>query len=437
MSNLLALRGPMIWFEGSPFEHGDSALKHDSDGLLIIADGVITARGHAPSLLPGLAPDVEVVHHPGGLITPGFVDTHLHLPQLGVMGAYGRQLLDWLRDYTFPNEARFADPTVCDAEATIFLDALAQHGVTTGCVFGTVHRGSVDALFEKALARNVRIVAGKVLMDRNCPDNLSDTAQTGFDDSQALIDRWHGKGRLRYAVTPRFSPTSTPEQLEAAGALVARTPGVHVQSHISENTDEVAWVADLFPGSKHYLDTYARHGLLGRRAIYAHGIHLTDDEWALLHASDTALAHCPTSNLFLGSGLFDLARATTGPAPVRVGLASDIGGGTSLSPLQTMGEAYKVAQLRGHSVSAAQLWWLHTVGAAESLDMADKVGNLAPGMEADLVVLDGAHLPLVAHRLQRVQSVHELLFYYAACGDDRLVKETRVAGQVAWSRPGA
>lgn len=424
----------MIWFDGSPFERGDDALQHDSDGLLVMRDGRIVARGPAHALWPEWSGRAEVVHHPTGLIAPGFVDTHLHLPQLGVMGAYGRQLLDWLRDYTFPNEARFADPQVCTQEAGVFLDALESHGVTTGCVFGTVHPGSVDALFEEALARDVRIIAGKVMMDRNSPDDLSDTAQTSHDESDALIRRWHGRGRIRYAVTPRFAPTSTPAQLEAAGALVAAHPGVHVQSHVSENLDEVAWVADLYPRARDYLDVYARCGLLGRRAIYAHGIHLTDAEWDTLHATDTALAHCPSSNLFLGSGLFDLARCAAGPQRVRVGLGSDIGGGTSLSPLRTMGEAYKVAQLRRHSVSAAKLWWLHTAGAAAALDLDTRVGNLQEGLEADVVVLDGTRLPLVAHRLQRVRSIEEQLFYFAACGDDRLIAETWVAGRRRFAR---
>jgi guanine deaminase len=430
----IALRGPMIWFEGSPFEEGDEALRYDSDGLLVMQSGHIVDRGTAREVLPRLHERVEVVHKPQALIVPGFIDTHLHLPQMGVMGAYGRQLLDWLRDYTFPNEARFSDPTVCATEATAFLDALASHGVTTGCVFGTVHRQSVEALFSQALERHVRLIAGKVLMDRNSPDNLRDTAQTGHDDSLALIEAWHGRGRLRYAVTPRFAPTSTPEQLELAGALVAAHPGVHVQSHLSENLDEVAWVADLFPQARDYLDVYARYGLLGRRAIYAHGIHLSDAEWAILAETATAIAHCPTSNFFLGSGLFDLARATSGSTRVNVGLASDIGGGTSLSPLQTMGAAYKVAQLRGHSVSAAKLWWLHTRGSAHALDLHEQVGNLVVGGEADVVVLDGQHLPMVAHRLERVASIEEQLFYYAACGDDRLVAQTWIAGRLAFDR---
>lgn len=434
MQSPIALRGPMIWFEGSPFEEGDSALKYDSDGLLVMEKGRIVERGTAAECLPRWRDRAEVVHHAHGLMVPGFVDTHLHLPQLGVMGAYGKQLLDWLTEYTFPNEARFADPDVCNTEARVFLDALMSHGVTTGCVFGTVHPQSVQALFAQCLTRNIRMVAGKVMMDRNSPADLSDTVQSSYDDSKALIEKWHGTGRIRYAVTPRFAPTSTPGQLEAAGTLVAEHPGVHVQSHLSENPAEVAWVADLFPKSASYLDVYQRYGLLGRRAIYAHGIHLQDAEWAALHETDTALSHCPTSNLFLGSGLFDLHRATGSDRPLRVGLASDIGGGTSLSPLQTMGEAYKVAQLRGHSISAAKLWWLHTAGAAEALDLQDRVGNLAVGLEADVVVLDARSVPLAAHRLSRARSIHEQLFYFAACGDDRLVSQTWTGGTCRWDR---
>ena len=430
---LSALRGPMIGFVDNPCVVGPSALTHDSDGLLVMQDGHVIARGHAPELLAQWQDKVSPVHHPHGLIVPGFVDTHLHMPQVGVMGAYGRQLLDWLNDYTFPNEARFADPEVCVTEARVFVDALLSHGVTTGSVFCTIHPASVEALFTEAATHDMRMVAGKVMMDRNAPDNLRDTAQTGFDDSLALLRRWHGKGRARYSVTPRFAPTSTEAQLEAAQVLVASAPGVHVQSHVSENLDEIEWVRSLYPQDDHYMGVYARFGLVGRRAIHGHGIHLTDAEWALIQDTDTALAHCPTSNFFLGSGLFDLRRSIA--QEVRVGLASDIGGGTSLSPLRTMGAAYKVAQLRGHSVSAAELWWLHTVGAARALDMDDVVGGLEVGQEADAVVLDWSTVPLWSHRLARAKDIHELLFFLAACGDERAVAETWVAGKRVFRRP--
>jgi len=431
---LSALRGPMVRFADNPCVAGPSALQYDTDGLLVMQHGRVIARGHAPDLLDAWKDRVQPVDHPHGLIVPGFVDTHLHMPQVGVMGAYGRQLLDWLSDYTFPNEARFADPTVCADEARIFVDALLSHGVTTGCVFCTIHPESVDALFTASEVHGMRMVAGKVMMDRNAPADLRDTAQSSFDDSLALLQRWHGRGRARYAVTPRFAPTSTEAQLEAAQALVKAADGLHVQSHVSENPDEVAWVRGLFPQDDHYMGVYARYGLVGRRAIHAHGVHLTDAEWALLRDTDTALSHCPTSNLFLGSGLFDLRRSIEDG--VRVGLASDIGGGTSLSPLRTMGEAYKVAQLRGHSISAAELWWLHTVGAARALDMDDEVGGLDVGQEADAVVLDWSDVPLWAHRLSRARDVHEQLFFLAACADERAVAETWVAGRRVFSRDG-
>ena len=429
-----ALRGPMVWFSGDPTTDDATALQYDSDGVVVFQDGLIIARGTASAILPTLAEGTEVHHHPQGLIAPGFVDTHLHLPQLDVLGSYGEQLLDWLNRYTFPNEQRFADPAVCAEEARFFVQALLAHGVTTSCVFASVHAQSAEALFAEAERVQMRVLTGKVMMDRNAPDALCDTAQSAYDESKGLIARWHGRGRARYVVTPRFAPTSTPAQLEAAGSLMREFPGVHMQSHVSENVKEVSWVRDLFPAQQNYVDVYDHFGLLGRRSILAHGIHLTDAEWARLSETETALSHCPTSNLFLGSGLFDLRRARTGAHPVRVGLGSDIGGGTSLSPFQTMGEAYKVAHLRGDSHDAARLWWLHTAGAAQALDLGDHVGNLQPGFEADAIVLDWQHLPVMARRLGRSTDILDTLFFLAACGDDRVQKETWIAGKRVWQR---
>ncbi len=429
-----ALRGPMVWFSGDPTTGDTAALQYDSDGIVVFQHGLIVARGTASALLPTLEVGTTVHHHPNGLIAPGFVDTHLHLPQIDVLGSYGEQLLDWLNRYTFPNEQRFADPAVCAEEASFFVQSLLAHGVTTSCVFASVHPQSADALFAEAERVQMRVLTGKVMMDRNAPAALCDTAMSAYDDSKRLIERWHGRGRARYVVTPRFAPTSTPAQLEAAGALMKEFPGVHLQSHVSENVKEVSWVSELFPHNTNYVDVYDHFGLLGKRSILAHGIHLTDSEWARLSETETALSHCPTSNLFLGSGLFDLRRARTGAHPVRVGLGSDIGGGTSLSPLQTMGEAYKVAHLRGDSHDAARLWWLHTAGAAQALDLEHHVGNLAPGLEADAIVLDWQHLPLISRRLSRSPDILDTLFFLAVCGDDRVQKETWLAGKRVWQR---
>lgn len=434
MNGPIVLRGPMVRWQGNPTTDGSDALVYDTDGVVVMADGLIQDVGTAQAILPR-HPGARVLSRSDRLIVPGFVDTHLHLPQLGILGAYGHTLLDWLNAYTFPNEARFADFAVCAHEAEVFVAQLLGHGVTCASVFGSVHPASVDALFREGARLHMRLLAGKAMMDTNAPDDLRDTAAQSHDDCVALIDRWHGQGRLRYSITPRFAPTSTRDQLEVCRALLDRTDHLHVQSHLSESPAEVAWVAELFPENSHYLDVYEQYGLVGERAIHAHGIHLVDAEWERLAATNTALAHCPSSNLFLGSGLFDLARSQQ--EGVRVGLGCDIGAGTSLSPLRTMSEAYKVAQLRGHSVDAATLWWLHTAGAAQALALGDKVGNLAAGMEADVVVLDPAPTALAAHRLARVDDIHELLFFLAACGDDRSVDEVWVAGHRAWARRGA
>lgn len=426
-----ALRGPMLWFTASPWEAGDAALHHEPDGVVLFEDGRVVARGAWGAVSVG---EATVHHRPDALILPGFVDAHVHYPQLRVLGAYGRQLLDWLNDYTFPAERAFADPEVCAEAAGIFVDASLAAGVTAASVFCTVHACSVDALFAAAEAKGMAVLAGKVLMDRNAPDGLRDTAQQGFDESRALIARWHGRGRARYSVTPRFAPTSTPAQLELAGALVADDPSLHVQTHVSENTDELAWVASLYPGARDYTDVYARHGLLHRRTVLAHGIHLGDREWAAIAAAGASIAHCPTSNLFLGSGLFDLAGAV-GQHRVGVALASDVGGGTHLSPLRTMGAAYQVAQLRGVSVSAARLLWQHTAGAAEALDLADELGNLAPGQHADAVVLQPAVDPVSRYRLRFSKTPIETLFYAMTCGDERMVAETWAAGRRVHHRP--
>lgn len=423
--NTLTLQGQLIRFEGNPFETED-ALRYERDGLIHAVDGKIVLVGDAQTLLaehPELQPQAV-----SGILAPGFVDAHLHYPQMRILGAYGEQLLDWLNRYTFPAELSFADPAVCAEAAQLFVRSCISHGVTTAAAWSTVHPPSVEALFQAASQGGMRMITGKVLMDRNAPAGLQDTAQSGFDDSQALIQRWHGVGRNAYAVTPRFAPTSTPEQLEAAGALMAQDPSLYLQSHVAETEAECAWVADLYPGLGSYLSVYAHYGLMGRRALYGHGIYLERGDVDLLAETQTGVVHCPSSNLFLGSGLFPLHQVRP---KVRVGLGSDIGAGTHLSPLVTMGDAYKVAQLQGKSLNAAQLWWLATAGGAELLDLGSTVGNLIPGMDADIVLLDPEISELHRYRVSHAQDIEELLFFMATCGESRMVKQTWVAGSEA------
>ena len=423
--SILTLRGQLIRFEGNPFETND-ALVYERDGLIHAVNGKIVHVGDATTLLqahPELQPESV-----SGILAPGFVDGHLHYPQMRILGAHGEQLLDWLNRYTFPAELSFSDPQVCQEAAGLFVRSCVSNGVTTAAAWSTVHPQSAEALFQAASQAGMRMVTGKVLMDRNAPEGLRDTAQTGFDQSQALIERWHGVGRNAYAVTPRFAPTSTPEQLEAAGALMAQDPSLYLQSHVAETQAECAWVAELFPGMGSYLSVYANFGLMGRRALYGHGIYLEPGDLGLLAETQTGVVHCPSSNLFLGSGLFPLHQVRP---TVRVGLGSDIGAGTHLSPLVTMGDAYKVAQLQGRSLNAAQLWWLATAGGAELLDLGSQVGNFAPGMDADIVLLDPEISELHRYRASHAQGIEELLFFMATCGESRMVKQTWVAGSEA------
>jgi guanine deaminase len=430
------LRGAYVSCSGDPFADPDAMLRHESDGVVAITNGVIVDAGAAGEVLARFPPGTPVEQLPSrSLLAPGFVDCHVHYGQLGVIASYGTQLLDWLERYTFPAEAALADADVARAAARLFFDSTLACGTTTTATFCTVHPVSVDAYFDEALARGVRTIAGKVLMDRHAPAALTDDSQRGYDESKALIERWHGRERLGFAITPRFAPTSSPEQLEAAGALWREHPTCTVQSHVAENTRELAWVRELFPDARDYVDVYARFGLVGPRAIYGHGIHLTDRELAELHDTGTAIAHCPTSNLFLGSGLFPWARMKRRDRAVRVGLGTDVGGGTSLSMLATLAEAYKVAQLGGTSLSATHLLHLATRGGAQALGVDDRVGAIEPGMEADLVVLDLAATPMLAQRVERAATIDEALFALMMLGDDRAVRTTFVGGREAHVRP--
>lgn len=409
-----------------------ASYEYFADGVLVVEDGRISALGAASEVLPTLADDVEVTHYPDALITPGFIDTHIHFPQTGMVGSYGEQLLDWLNEYTFPCEGQFADKAHADGVAQIFLKELLRNGTTTALVFGSVHPESVDALFEAAQALDLRLIAGKVMMDRNAPDYLTDTAQSSYAQSKALIERWHGKGRLHYAVTPRFAPTSSEAQLTLAGQLLREYPDVYLQTHLSENLQEIEWVKALFPERSNYLDVYDHYQLLGERSVLAHGVHLCDAECERLAETGSAIAFCPTSNLFLGSGLFNLPQAER--FKVNVGLGTDVGAGTSFSLLHTLNEAYKVMQLQGEKLNPFKSLYLATLGGARALRLEDRVGTLQPGTDADFVVLDYLATPLLSYRIAQAKTFEEVLFVLMTLGDDRAVLQTYAAGRRVHSR---
>jgi guanine deaminase len=419
--------------------HADPAFAEDAhawieDGLLLVEDGRIRAAGDYAALAPTLAPDVAVVDYRGHIITPGFIDTHLHFPQTDMIASPAPGLLPWLDTYTFPTERRFGDPVHARATAEFFLDELLRNGTTTALVYCSVHKASVDAFFEASAARKLRMAGGKVLMDRNCPDFLRDTAE--LRDSEDLIRRWHrvggDAGRTMYAITPRFAPTSTEAQLAAAGELARAYPDTFIQTHVSENQDECTWVGELFPQRRSYLDVYEHHGLMRPRAMFGHCIWLDDTDFARLAATGSAIAHCPTSNLFLGSGLFDLARADAVGAMVSLG--TDVGAGTSFSMLQTMNEAYKVARLKGSYLPALRMFYLATLGAARSMGLEGTIGNFVPGAEADFIVLDPKATPLLERRTSCSNTLEETLFALALLGDDRAIRATYAAGERVHAR---
>ncbi|WP_295476964.1 guanine deaminase [uncultured Pseudomonas sp.] len=423
-----AHRGALLHSLADPAEVGvEASFEYVEDGLLLVENGQIQAMGPASELLPQLGREVTLIEHPDALLTPGFIDTHIHLPQAGMIGAYGEQLLDWLQTYTFPCERQFADPAHAATAASQFIDELLRNGTTTAMVFGSVHRTSVEAFFAEAERRDLRMIAGKVMMDRNAPPDLLDTPQCAYTDSKALIERWHGRGRLSYAVTPRFAPTSSPEQLAMAGRLLAEHPGVYLQTHLSENRQEIDWVRSLHPERSSYLDVYDHHQLLGERSVFAHGVHLCDTDCARLAQTGSAIAFCPTSNLFLGSGLFNLPMAER--HKVKVGLGTDVGAGTSFSILQTLNEAYKVMQLQGARLHPFKSLYLATLGGARALHLDDRIGSFRPGNEADFVVLDYHATPLITQRLKHCRSLEERLFVLMTLGDDRAIRQTWAAGR--------
>jgi guanine deaminase len=422
------IRGRVLTFTDDPAESGSRAYSYIQDGAVLVAGGLIEAVGATRDILARAPPDATIDDHSGSFIMAGFIDAHVHYPQTQVIGSHGAQLLDWLHNYTFVEEQKFIDPAHCARVADFFLDELFRSGTTTAMVYCTVHPSSVDAFFAAADERGARMIAGKVMMDRDAPEALMDTAQRGYDESKALIQRWRGRARLDYAITPRFAVTSTQAQLEAAGALAREFPHCYVQTHANENKAEIARVAALFPEAQSYLDVYARAGLLGPRSVFGHCIHLQESEVAALAESRSVAAFCPTSNLFLGSGLFDQARLRQ--AGVRIALATDVGGGTSYSMLRTAAEGYKVLQLNGQSWPAAEAFYRMTLGNARALSLDDRIGSIEAGKEADLIALDPHATPALAHRIEAAAGDIEVeLFALVALGDDRAVRQTYVAGE--------
>lgn len=433
IDNTQVFRGELFHCLADPAEVGDTdSYEYFQDGLMIVKAGLVEAIGPAPELLATLPADMSVTHYRHSLIVPGFIDCHLHYPQTEIIAAYGEQLLEWLEMYVFPTESEFGDEKKASETAEFFFDELMRNGTTTALVFGTVHKQSVDAFFTGARARRLRMICGKVLMDRNAPDYLRDTPESGYLDSRELARRWHGVDRLRYAITPRFAPTSSDAQLAMTGKLLREYPDLYLHTHLAENLNEVRWVQELFPESTSYLDVYDRHGLLSRRSVFAHCIHLSDDDFDLMHRRGAAIAFCPTSNLFLGSGLFDLEKAEQNS--VAVGMATDVGGGTSFSMLQTLSEGYKVQQLRGHQLSPFKSFYLATLGGARTLDLDAVIGNFQPGKEVDFVVLDYNATPLLSRRLKLCKTLKEKLFVMQMLGDDRLVKNVHILGKEAYRR---
>jgi guanine deaminase len=427
------LRGRTLSFRRWPESLDDvAACVYEADGAVLMRDGKIVAAGGFAEV-KAQAGDAKIVDHRPHLILPGFVDCHAHMPQMQVIASYGAELLGWLNKYTFPEEKKFQNAQHGRRIARLFLDEMLRYGTTTVVAYCSVHKESAEAFFAESHDRDMLNIAGKVMMDRNAPEGVTDTPQSGYDDSKALIAKWHGTGRQHYAVTPRFAITSTPEQMEMAGALMREFPELHMQTHLSENHAEIAFTQELYPWCKDYTDVYAHYGLLGRRALLGHCIHLSEREANALSESGSVAVFCPTSNLFLGSGLFDYQRYRQREKPIRIATATDVGGGTNYSMLRTMDEAYKVIALNGEKLNPLQSFWQITRGNAESLSLADRIGTLEPGSDADIVVLDSSATPGMALRMETIETLAEELFLLQTLGDDRVVREVYVSGKPAKS----
>ncbi len=427
-----AFRASLFDFIDDPYTSSGQSYRYFEDGLLIVEDGLVKDCGEYSALKNTLPESISIVDYSGCLIMPGFIDTHVHYPQTDIIASHGAQLLDWLERYTFPTEKRFSDPSIAQDTAEFFIQELLRNGTTSAMVFATIHPQSVDAIFNAALKQNMRLLSGKVLMDRHAPDFLCDTPQSSYDDSLALINKWHDHERLLYAVTPRFAPTSSEQQLTVAQQLLSEFPDVYLQSHVAENPGEVEWVSKLFPWSRSYLDVYDHFGLLGNRSVYAHCIYLDETDRDRLAKSGTAVSFCPTSNLFLGSGLFDMQ--STLDHGLRLGVGTDVGGGTSFSMLKTLHEAYKVNQMKGFNMSPFQAIYMATLGGAKSLYLDDKLGNFESGKEADFIVMDKNATPLMQRRMSHAENLQDELFALMILGDDRNIKATHILGECRYER---
>jgi guanine deaminase len=426
------IRARLLSFTRAPSSlDDDGAYRYESDGALVVEDGLILASGAYGAVKAGMPEDIEEIDHRPHLILPGFVDTHLHFPQMQVIGSYAANLLEWLNTYTFPEECRFVESAHAERIARHFFDEMIRHGTTTAAAYCSVHKASADAFFAEALRRNMRMVAGKVMMDRNAPQGLLDTPQMGYDETRAVIEQWQGKGRNHVAITPRFAITSTPEQMSAAETLAREFPDLHVQTHLSENREEIDFTCSLYPDAIDYTDIYARYGLMGRKTLHGHCIHLSEREMDVMSETGAVAVHCPTSNLFLGSGLFPFRRLTTREKSVRVSFATDIGGGTSYSMLRTLDEAYKIQQLLGERLNPFESFYYMTLGNARALSLEDRIGTLEPGSDADFIVLDMAATPAMSLKAEMVNSLADELFLLQTMGDDRAIAETYVAGLAA------
>ena len=422
------LRGRTLSFKSRPQARDDhESYIYEEDGALLIENGRISASGSYADVMFKSPIGVEVVDHRPHLLMAGFIDPHIHFPQMQVTASYAANLLEWLNTYTFVEEQRFADPAHSARFAKLFFDELLRHGTTTAAAYCSVHKGSADAYFAEAARRNLLMVGGKVMMDRNAPEALTDTAQSSYDDTKAVIEAWHGKARNHVAITPRFAITSTPAQLDAAGALAREHPDLLIQTHLSENNAEIAYTLELYPSARDYTDVYAQHGLLTRKMLLGHAIHLSDREMDAIADAGSVAVHCPTSNLFLGSGLFDLKRLKE--HGVRTAIATDIGGGSSYSLLRTLDEAYKIQQLRGNRLPPIENYWQATRGNAEALGLVDRIGTLEPGSDADIIALDASATPAMQIRMETIETLEEELFLLQTMGDDRAVRAVYVAGE--------
>ncbi|QKC93580.1 guanine deaminase [Mesorhizobium sp. NZP2298] len=428
------LRGRTLSFVRWPQTIDDhSAWRYDEDGGLLIRDGRIVASGTYAQVEKQAGEGTRKIDHRPHLLLPGFIDTHVHFPQMQIIASYGAELLDWLNTYTFPEETKFANAQHGRRIARLFLDEMVRHGTTTVVAYCSVHKASAEAFFAESHDRNMLNIAGKVMMDRNAPDGVLDTPRSGYDDTKALIAEWHGKGRQHYAITPRFAITSSPEQMEMAGALCREHPDLHMQTHLSENHAEIAFTQELYPWSRDYTDVYEHYGLLGKKSLFGHCIHLSEREADALSDSGSVAVFCPTSNLFLGSGLFDYQRYRTRDRALRIAAATDVGGGTNYSMLRTMDEGYKVIALNGEKLNPFQSFWQITRGNAEALSVADRIGTLDEGTDADIVVLDARATPAMRLRMETAQTLAQELFLLQTLGDDRAVREVYVAGRAAKS----